>query len=140
FPRDDAMHENAFGVVLTSYSVRALAWLSAKGYETPEYVVSAAREYLAERISGESDDAGRRSGSPGLMATALSVDAIGQADESLVASLWQSWPSGELATQIVLARIMAAHDHPDAPEAVQRILAAAPLKAGARRLVTGWRY
>jgi hypothetical protein len=115
-------------IALTAYSVRALALLRSLGHPASPAVEKAAADFLADwgdlakSSQDEIDDA------------ALAASAGDPITREKGDALWQAWPRLSLTAQVAAAAAMARSENPASRDAVQRILAHAPVHGHARVL------
>lgn len=113
---------------LTAYSARALRLLQSLGHMVPAEIVSRAEDYLSE-AAGNSSDAP-------LIHQRLAFIAAGQSSPKRYVTdrLWRHFDALPLPAQVAAARAMAVGSHPDAADAVAKLLAQTKRRGEARTL------
>ena len=126
----ESMHyaEPAREIALTAFTVKALSLLKSLDHPVNEALIVKAREFLAGRAKEATFDASSINDS------AFAFGALEKLSISEVAPLWEHWKLMSPIAQIAAARALATARHPQANDALQRILAFTVVRGKARIL------
>ncbi|MFZ5636282.1 MAG: alpha-2-macroglobulin family protein [Pseudomonadota bacterium] len=123
-------------IALTAYSVRALRLLRALGHPVPETVLDEAEALLdgADTDALDVDDDTQGSGDDALQAVAIAFAAASEVDPIALDALWARWDALGMPARIAAARALANRSHPDADDAMERLVASARRRGETRVL------
>ena len=124
----DASDGDDGDVLLTAWTARALRALEQLGYEVPLAALSKADGYLQRKVHPPRSDAATR------VRVAFAAAAQAKPGLSVTDGLWREFATLPLPAQVAAARAMVAGGHPQARDAVQRLLAETRLRGEARVL------
>jgi uncharacterized protein YfaS (alpha-2-macroglobulin family) len=131
----DATGHDSASLPLTSYSLRALRFLQARGHAVDAQLLASAERFL-ERESRDvaiSDELRMTEG-------ALASAALAAPDKAMLARLYGAWNTLPLPAQVATAQAMAASDHPAAAQAALRLLAMTTRRGEARAFASAVRH
>lgn len=124
----DASDGDDGDVLLTAWTARALRALEQLGYEVPLAALSKADGYLQRKVHPPMSDAATR------VRVAFAAAAQAKPGLSVTDGLWREFATLPLPAQVAAARAMVAGGHPQARDAVQRLLAETTPRGEARVL------